>query len=101
MSECGSRSHSDLETVGMGQSFFAHSHTHTQPPDGNNRQREDSQEKKVVKYRYTHCTTSAALQVAVDHAFTGTYVRLFRLNDSPEAQWSHLRSPQHITHSYY
>ena len=43
--------------------------------------------KKVVGQRrrpkYTRCTTSTALQLAVDHAFTGSYARRFRPLDPP------------------
>jgi len=57
------------------------------------------------KYTYSRRTTSTAFQVAVDHAFTGTYVTRFRPNDPPEARACPcgfaLRSPQHITHACY
>jgi hypothetical protein len=56
-------------------------------------------------YRYAPRTASTALQVAVDHAFTGTYVDCLHPNDPPEARRcpcsQPLRSPQHITHQCY
>jgi hypothetical protein len=45
-------------------------------------------------------TTSAALQLAVDHAFTGTYARRFRPADPPETTTcpcgARTRSPSHL-----
>ena len=39
--------------------------------------------KKVFKYR--RCTTATALQLAVDHAFTGSYAKRFWPKDPPES----------------
>jgi hypothetical protein len=92
---------------------FAYTHTLTRPPDGNNHplwqaathREKDDQGRKIRRFYYSRRTTSTALQVAVDHAFTGTYVRRFRPSDPPEAQsrpcGAPSRSPQHITHSCY
>lgn len=48
---------------------------------------------------YSGCTL---LQIATDHAFTGTYVQHFRMNDPPEAIecpcGAHIRSAEHIIH---
>ena len=56
-------------------------------------------------YRYTPRTTSTVLRVAVDHAFTGTYVDHLRPNNPSEARRcpcsQPLRTPQHITHLCY
>ena len=49
---------------------------------------------------YHRHTTSTALQLAVDHAFTGSYTTCFRPSDPPETLWcpcgSHTRDPSHI-----
>ena len=54
--------------------------------------------KKVFKYR--RCTTATALQLAVDHAFTGSYTKRFRPSDPPESLTCKcraiLRDPNHI-----
>ncbi|KAH8991201.1 hypothetical protein EDB92DRAFT_1798332 [Lactarius akahatsu] len=44
----------------------------------------DANGNKTRTPKYTRRTTSTALQIAVDHAFTGTYVQRFRTNDPPE-----------------
>ena len=92
---------------------FAHTHTLTHPPDGNNHplwqaatdRKKDEQGKKVKKYTFSRRTTSTALQVAVDHAFTGSYAARFRPADPPESRkcpcGAPLRTPQHITHECY
>jgi hypothetical protein len=46
----------------------------------------DDQGRRTKKYRYTCRTTSTVLQVAVDHAFTDTYVDRLRPNDPPESR---------------
>jgi hypothetical protein len=106
------RDHAERETGSKPRSF-AYSHTLTHPPDGNNHplwqaaldRKKDDSGRKVKKYTYSRRTTSTALQVAVDHAFTGTYVTRFRPGDPPRAQTcpcgAPLRSPQHITHTCY
>ena len=54
--------------------------------------------KKVFKYRRR--TTATALQLAVDHAFTGSYAKRFRPKDPPESITckcgAKLRDPNHI-----
>ena len=49
---------------------------------------------------YRRHTTSTALQLAVDHAFTGSYVTCFCPSDPPETLWcpcgSTTRDPSHI-----
>ena len=54
--------------------------------------------KKVFKYRRR--TTATALQLAVDHTFTGSYTKRFRPKDPPESLMckcgAQLRDPNHI-----
>ena len=54
--------------------------------------------KKVFKYRRR--TTATALQLAVNHAFTGSYAKRFRPKDPPESLTckcgAQLRDPNHI-----
>ena len=54
--------------------------------------------KKVFKYRRQ--ITATALQLAVDHAFTGSYARRFRPSDPPESLTckcgANLQDPNHI-----
>jgi hypothetical protein len=49
---------------------------------------------------FTRWTTSMAFQLAVDHAFTGSYAWRFRPTDPPESLWCpcgfHLRNPNHL-----
>ncbi|KAH9168440.1 hypothetical protein EDB89DRAFT_1909283 [Lactarius sanguifluus] len=90
---------------------FAHKHTITQPPNGGShalwqaatQRAKDSKGNKTRKFRFNRRTTSTAIQVAVDHAFTGTYVDRFRPNDPPEARECpcgyQTRSSLHIIHS--
>ncbi len=69
---------------------FAHKHTITQPRGHTlwqvaTQRAKDSQGKKTKRFRYNRRTTPTAIQVAIDHAFMGTYVDRFRPNDPPEA----------------
>ena len=61
---------------------------------------EDDLGRKVTLPLYHRRTTSAAFQLAVDHAFTGTYAKRFRPSDPPETLLctcgNVLRSPSHI-----
>ncbi|KAH9020806.1 hypothetical protein EDB85DRAFT_1896001 [Lactarius pseudohatsudake] len=63
----------------------------------------NSEGNKTRRFRFSRRTTSTAIQVAVDHAFTGTYVDRFRPNDPPEARecpcGHRTRSSLHIIHS--
>ncbi|KAH9158770.1 hypothetical protein EDB89DRAFT_1867547 [Lactarius sanguifluus] len=45
----------------------------------------DANGKKTKTPKFTLRTTSTALQVATDHAFTGTYARRFRPADPPSS----------------
>jgi hypothetical protein len=57
--------------------------------------------KKTKHPLYSRRTTSTAFQLAVDHAFTGSYAQRFRPADPPETLTcpcgAPLRTPQHIT----
>ena len=61
---------------------------------------EDDLGRKVELPLYHRRTTSAAFQLAVDHAFTGTYAKRFRPSDPPESLLctcgNVLRSPSYI-----
>jgi hypothetical protein len=62
--------------------------------------KKDANGKKTCIPKYSRHVTSAALQLAVDHAFTGSYARRFRLADPPETTTcpcgSLTRSPTHL-----
>ena len=57
--------------------------------------------RKTRKPKYSRRTTSTALQLAVDHAFTGSYAARFRPSDPPESQYCPCgalwRDPPHLT----
>jgi hypothetical protein len=61
----------------------------------------DERGKKTKRPLYSRRTTSTAFQLAVDHAFTGSYAQRFRPADPPETLTcpcgAPLRTPQHIT----
>ena len=65
----------------------------TRPPKGNNHPlwsaavtvERDENGKKTRRPKYRRQTTSTALQLAVDHAFTGSYAARFRPADPPES----------------
>ncbi|KAH9027820.1 hypothetical protein EDB85DRAFT_1892829 [Lactarius pseudohatsudake] len=67
--------------------------TLTKPPDGNNHPlwlaatecERDGRGKKTKKALFSRRTTSTALQIAVDHAFTGSYSTRFRPTDPPDS----------------
>ena len=70
---------------------FCYQHAITKPPSIHHHplwKEATSLTKKVAgqrrKPKYTRRTTSTALQLAVDHAFTGSYARRFRPADPPE-----------------
>ena len=79
------------------------------PPNGHNHPlwtravdcHRDEQGRKIpTKPLYTRRTTSTALQLVVDHAFTGSYAKRFRPADPPESHTCPcgygLRTPTHI-----
>jgi hypothetical protein len=61
----------------------------------------DAHGKKTKHLLYSCHTTSTALQLAVDHTFTGSYAQRFHPVDPPKTTTcpcsAHLRTPQHIT----
>ena len=78
-------------------------------PDGNNHPlwthatdcaRDNRGHKITSQPLYTRRTTSAALQLACDHAFTGSYSKRFRQADPPESHSCPcgygLRNPKHL-----
>jgi hypothetical protein len=64
--------------------------------------KKDQNGKKTRIPKYSRHTTSAALQLAVDHTFTRTYARRFRPADPPETTTcpcgAITRSPSHLIH---
>ncbi|KAH9046372.1 hypothetical protein EDB83DRAFT_2317697 [Lactarius deliciosus] len=72
---------------------FTYANTLTRPPDGGNHplwrvataREKDDRGRQTGRPLYTRKTTSTALQLVVDHAFTGTYVIRFRPGDPEEA----------------
>ena len=86
---------------------FCYQHAITEPPSIHHHplwKEATSLTKKVAGQRrwpkYTRRTTSTALQLAVDHAFTGSYARRFRPSDPPEKNLCVcspvLRDPRHL-----
>ncbi|KAH9019214.1 hypothetical protein EDB85DRAFT_2197842 [Lactarius pseudohatsudake] len=87
----------------------AHTHVLLRPPDGNNHplwsaatdcERDDKNRRILSRPLYKRRTTSTALQLAVDHAFTGSYAKRFRPDDPPSSitcpcGWG-LRDPPHL-----
>src|SRR6266702_846068 len=79
------------------------------PPDGHNHPlwieavkcATDDQGRKLSKQpKYLRHVTSTALQLAMDHAFTGSYAKRFRPSDPPESVscpcGAGLRDPPHL-----
>ena len=86
---------------------FCYQHTITEPPSIHHHplwKEATSLTKKVARQRrkpkYTRCTTSTALQLAVNHAFTRSYTRQFQPADPPETHLCIcrpvLRDPLHL-----
>ena len=86
---------------------FCYQHAITEPPSIHHHplwKEATKLTKKIVgqcrKPKYTRRTTSMALQLAVDHAFTGSYARRFRPADPPETHLCVcspvLRDPLHL-----
>jgi hypothetical protein len=82
-----------LEATGRSTESAAYTHAIRRPPDGRNhplwaaavKKKKDDNGNKTKVPLYSRRTTSIALQLAVDHAFTGTYVTRFRPGDPAEA----------------
>ena len=103
--------HQFLSTwTGRGSLGEAYTHALTNPPDSFNHplwtaavaMERDEFNRPTKTPKYTRRTTSTLLQLTVDHAFTGSYARRFRLADPIESTRCpcgfHLRSPKHILH---
>jgi hypothetical protein len=58
----------------------------------------DAQGKKTKHPHYSCRTTSTALQLAVDHAFTGSYAQWFHPADPPETLTCPCSNPLHTPH---
>jgi hypothetical protein len=67
-----------------------------QPPSlaSGHGQEKDDREQKVKKFTYSRRTTSTALQMGVDHTFTGTYSSWFRPG-VPLETWARPCDPTH------
>jgi hypothetical protein len=87
------RAHNDLqvEATGIALDGAAYQYAISQPPSKHNHplwsaavaMEKDKRGRKTRRPLFTQRTTSTALQLAVDHAFTGSYVRKFRPLDPP------------------
>ncbi|KAH9010292.1 hypothetical protein EDB85DRAFT_1902267 [Lactarius pseudohatsudake] len=99
-------------TRGLPPEGHAHTHVLLRPPDGNNHplwsaatdcERDDKNRKILSRPLFTRRSTSSAFQLAVDHAFTGSYAKRFRRQDPPSSVtcpcgWG-LRDPPHLISS--
>ena len=105
------RARNTLNINAGGGPLDGHAHTFaiTDPPNSHNHplwtraidcHRDEKGRKILTKPLYTRRTTSTALQLAVNHAFTGSYTKRFRPADPPESHTCHcgygLRTPRHI-----
>jgi hypothetical protein len=94
-----------------GNSGEGHAHREkiiTEPPSGSNHLlwvaatdvEKDEFGRKMRRPLYSRHTTSAAVQLAVDHTFMGSYAKRFRLADPPETLacicGTLLRTPTHL-----
>ena len=98
-----------LRATGRPLDGAAFTHAILEPPSGGNHPlwdaavevEKDNMGRKTRKPKYSRRTTSMALQLAVDHAFTGSYVARFRPLDPPESQYCPCgalwRDPPHLT----
>jgi hypothetical protein len=104
------RAHNDLQvsTMGLPLDGAAYQYVISQPPSEVNHplwsaavaMEKDKRGRKTQCPLFTWQTTSMALQLAVDHAFTGSYASKFRPLDPPESLTCqcghHLRNPHHL-----
>jgi hypothetical protein len=98
-----------LRATGLPLDGAAFTHAITSPPSGGNHLlwkaavavETDKHGRKTRRPKYPRRVTSTALQLAVDHAFTGSYAARFRPSDPPETLLcpcgAPLRTPQHLT----
>jgi hypothetical protein len=97
-----------IESSGSPLDGAAYQYTISQPPSEVNHplwsaavaMEKDKRGRKTWCPLFTRRTTSTALQLAVDHAFTGSYAKHFRPNDTPKSLRCpcgyHLRNPDHL-----
>jgi hypothetical protein len=97
-----------IESYGSPLDGAAYQYAISQPPSEVNHplwsaavaMEKDERGRKTRRPLFTRRTTSTALQLAVDHAFTGSYARRFRPNDPPLSLRCpcgfHLRNPDHL-----
>jgi hypothetical protein len=97
-----------IESTGSSLDGAAYQYAISQPPSKVNHplwsaavaMEKDERGRKTRRPLFTRRTTSTALQLAVDHAFTGSYARRFRPNDPPLSLQCpcgyHLRNPDHL-----
>jgi hypothetical protein len=102
------RNTTHLESYGSPLDGAAYQYTISQPPSKVNHplwsaavaMEKDKRGRKTRRPLFTWRTTSTVLQLAVDHAFTGSYARRFRPNDPPSSLRCpcgfHLRNPDHL-----
>jgi hypothetical protein len=100
--------HESLESTGTSLDGAAYQYTISQPLSEINHplwsavvaMEKDERGRKTQRPLFTRWTTSTTLQLAVDHAFTGSYAKCFRPADPPESLQCpcgfHLRNPDHI-----
>jgi hypothetical protein len=97
-----------IESYGSPLDGAAYQYAISQPPSEVNHplwsatvtMEKDKQGRKTRRPIFTWRTTSTAFQLAVDHAFTGSYAKRFRPNDPPSSLRCpckfHLRNPDHL-----
>jgi hypothetical protein len=97
-----------IESYGSPLDGAAYQYAISQPPSKVNHplwsaavaMEKDEQGCKTRRPIFSWWTTSTTFQLAVDHAFTGSYARCFRPNDPPSSLWCpcgyHLRNPDHL-----
>jgi hypothetical protein len=102
------RNTNHLESYGSPLDGAAYQYVISQPPSEVNHplwsaavaMEKDERGRKTRRPLFTRRTTSTTLQLAVDHAFTGSYARRFRPNDPPSSLRCpcgyHLRNPDHL-----
>jgi hypothetical protein len=84
-----------LESYGSPLDGAAYQYAISQPPSEVNHplwsaavaMEKDERGRKTRRPLFTRRTTSTTFQLAVDHAFTGSYARRFRPNDPPLSLW--------------